>query len=260
MLEKDLVVPKHIQENVKTPDLGFILTRLTCEDIKKCYTFAGNFITSNNDVLDVGCGLGLELKRLSHAQRVVGIDISPERVSRAKEENKNYPNIEIKQMDALSLQFPNFSFDKVIAMEVIEHVYDTDKMLSEVSRVLKEDGIFLLSTPNRKIHGEKIRHREHICEYDKEELKETLEEYFNEIEILGLRIAKKNLLPKVYAKAREVDLVYDFYRNMPLWLKSPFQYSLQRLAYEKDYIEKLKPGQEPFRFVAICQKPRKNLY
>jgi SAM-dependent methyltransferase len=44
--------------------------------------------------------------------------------------------------------FPDGTFDCVLAAEIIEHVYDTDQFLREVKRVLKKDGVLVMSIPN----------------------------------------------------------------------------------------------------------------
>jgi ubiquinone/menaquinone biosynthesis C-methylase UbiE len=55
------------------------------------------------------------------------------------------------QGDALNLPFKDESFDIVTAFEVIEHLYDPQKALGEIRRILKMDGIALISTPRRDL-------------------------------------------------------------------------------------------------------------
>lgn len=64
-------------------------------------------------------------------------DINPDRYSYVKN---------CQQIDALAIPFPDHSFDVLIANHLIEHV-DEKRFLSEIHRVLKQDGVALLSTP-----------------------------------------------------------------------------------------------------------------
>ncbi|GAI07822.1 unnamed protein product, partial [marine sediment metagenome] len=75
----------------------------------------------------------------------VGIDISEKAIKKSKE---RYPRFEYFVADATNLPFPENSFDYVICSEVIEHIPEDEKAISEVKRVLKNNGIFIITTPN----------------------------------------------------------------------------------------------------------------
>ena len=111
----EIVVPRQIQEAVKRrgSTLGFVLTRAECEWIGNRYEFIAERINPKDKVLDIGCGLGIGLKKLGLAETVVAIDISPERTSEASLRNKGFPNIHVSQMDATELNFPDNFFDKL---------------------------------------------------------------------------------------------------------------------------------------------------
>lgn len=53
--------------------------------------------------------------------------------------------------DLMDMRFADGSFDVVVAMEVLEHVTDLDIALSNIHRVLRDDGVFIMSTPNNNI-------------------------------------------------------------------------------------------------------------
>jgi ubiquinone/menaquinone biosynthesis C-methylase UbiE len=103
----------------------------------------------NGRVLDVGCGRGFLLKKV-HAvapeAELYGIDISKKLCELSKENN---PSAEIRQGDAEALPYADNSFDFVFMTEALEHMLDYDKALSEVRRVLKHKGIFIVTVPNR---------------------------------------------------------------------------------------------------------------
>ncbi|NVM22029.1 MAG: class I SAM-dependent methyltransferase [Desulfobacterales bacterium] len=99
---------------------------------------------SGKRILDVGCGTGFISRSLTGKNEVHGVDISAEYLSRAA----SY-GIKTEQWDIQKgLPFDSSSFDVVLLAEVLEHVFDTDALLSEVRRVLKEDGVLVLTVPN----------------------------------------------------------------------------------------------------------------
>lgn len=95
-------------------------------------------------ILDVGCGVGFVSRMLVGRNEVHGVDISAEYLAHAASWG-----IETEQWDVQKgLPFDSGSFDVVLMTEVLEHVFDTDALLSEVRRVLKSDGVLVLTVPN----------------------------------------------------------------------------------------------------------------
>jgi phosphatidylethanolamine/phosphatidyl-N-methylethanolamine N-methyltransferase len=93
-------------------------------------------------VLEVGIGTGLSLDAYPSYCRVVGIDLSSEMLdhARAKMEPKRHAHIELRQMDALQMSFPDESFDFVMAFHVVTVVPDPQRLVEEMARVCKRDG------------------------------------------------------------------------------------------------------------------------
>ena len=100
------------------------------------------FFKSCKKILDVVCGDG-EFAKLAR-NRVIGIDSNTSAVTNCKENG-----LSIVRGDAQALPFANETFDGVHCSHVIEHLYPADafRMLSEIGRVLKKNGVFVLSTP-----------------------------------------------------------------------------------------------------------------
>ncbi len=100
-------------------------------------------------VLDVGCGEGqfaASLKR--EGAEVVAIDVAAEPLRRAL---VHAPELAVRLVEPEGdLPFEDANFDVVWVGEVIEHVADTSRWLSELRRVLRSGGILLISTPD---HG-----------------------------------------------------------------------------------------------------------
>jgi len=137
-----------IDKGLDTKDFNssFYTYEFTVNDFEKArVSKIIEMIGSNKMVLDVGCmdgAIGALIKKQNNI--VYGIDLSESAVSKAL--NKG---IKAKVGDAE--KFIDFSanyFDVITASEIIEHVYDTDKFLCEIHRVLKPDGYLILTTPN----------------------------------------------------------------------------------------------------------------
>lgn len=96
-------------------------------------------------ILDVGCGLGLYVRRFRDLSADVhGVDIDPDKVRQASE---TLPNI--RQGSADHLPYPDSYFDVVLSHEVLEHVGDDAAAVREAYRVLKPGGRLIIFVPNR---------------------------------------------------------------------------------------------------------------
>jgi phosphatidylethanolamine/phosphatidyl-N-methylethanolamine N-methyltransferase len=98
-------------------------------------------------VLEVGVGTGLALPLYRRDITVVGIDVSPEMLERARDkvDERGLRNVEaLLEMDAENLTFPDQSFDTVIAMYVASVVPHPERLMSEMRRVCKPDGDILI--------------------------------------------------------------------------------------------------------------------
>ncbi len=99
-------------------------------------------------ILDVGCGDGNFTKLIAEAckaKEVYGIEISENGVEMAKKNGIKCIQLDV---DGKDLPFDDNFFDAIFAGELMEHLFDPDHFLDEVYRVLKPEGIFVLTTPN----------------------------------------------------------------------------------------------------------------
>jgi phosphatidylethanolamine/phosphatidyl-N-methylethanolamine N-methyltransferase len=98
-------------------------------------------------VLEVGVGTGLSLSMYGRHLEIVGIDLSPEMLDKARarvaEEGLRHVR-GLHEMDAGALTFPNASFDIVVAMYVMTVVPDPEKVMRELARVCKPGGEVVL--------------------------------------------------------------------------------------------------------------------
>lgn len=149
------------------------------------YVFASNYVKGR--VLDVACGSGYGSNYLARKEvkKVFGVDLdgTPLKIAR---KFYSLPNLELIQASVLELPFPDNFFDVVISFETIEHLYETDRYIFEIKRVLKKGGIFICSTPNIKY----TQHPDfHVHEFYHNEFFALLENNFTEIEKYGQYIS-----------------------------------------------------------------------
>lgn len=105
-------------------------------------------------ILEVGVGTGLSLGMYPPDVKVVGIDLSQDMLKRAQEKiaRENLSHVEaLLQMDAQKMEFPDNSFDKVVAMYVASVVPDVGQLVNEIRRVCKPGGqiVFLNHFQNK---------------------------------------------------------------------------------------------------------------
>jgi SAM-dependent methyltransferase len=132
-------------------------------------------------VLDAGCGLGYgaDLLRQTGATEVLAVDVSEAVIEAA--EAGGQQGVVWEVADLRSLPYTENSFDVVVCFEVIEHIEEQDRVLDELSRVLRADGLLLISSPNRGRYVPGNPHHRH--EYVPSELRAALEGRFEEVRL-----------------------------------------------------------------------------
>jgi len=159
--------------------------------LERRLAFLRSEVGAGDRALDAGCGAGYFTAALADAGAVaVGVDVAEAALARAR---ARYPELDFRlvPIDGL-LPFDVGAFDLVWASEVIEHVADTARWLSEVRRVLAPGGRLLITTPS---HGRLLlavggieRYSEplgdHLHLYSKRSLVSLLEEFdFGSVEV-----------------------------------------------------------------------------
>jgi ubiquinone/menaquinone biosynthesis C-methylase UbiE len=131
-------------------------------------------------VLDIACGSGYGTQLLAKgAKKVYGVDVSRDAVEYAR---KKFPakNVEYLTGDATKIPLDDNSVDVVVTFETIEHIKDYHRFLTEVKRVLKDDGLAIISTPNDTEFAE--GNHFHVHEFTYKELIREVKKYFKNID------------------------------------------------------------------------------
>lgn len=140
-------------------------------------------------VLDAGAGEGYGAHLLAEtASHVAGVDISPEAIENARA-NYQRENLEYRVGSVDALPFEPGSFDVVVSFEVIEHL-DAElqtAFLREARRVLKAEGVLIISTPNKAVYSDNAHyHNEfHKREFYIDEFESFLGQSFPRISLFG---------------------------------------------------------------------------
>lgn len=106
--------------------------------------------THGGRILEIGCGAGLLCFDLARsAETVVGIDIAHFVLDFANKvkEHLQCDNVWFQQGDAEHLAFEDDTFDVVVCSEVLEHLLEPQRALAEMRRVVKRDGMVIVTTP-----------------------------------------------------------------------------------------------------------------
>jgi ubiquinone/menaquinone biosynthesis C-methylase UbiE len=127
------------------------------------------YVNLNAHILDIGCGYGRTLNELYNSgyKNSIGIDFSEKMIERGK---NTYPHLCFETMANGKIKYPENAFDAVIILAVLTCIINNDeqmKLLNEVKRILKPDGIiyindYLLNDDERNIK----RYKEYETKYE----------------------------------------------------------------------------------------------
>lgn len=141
-------------------------------------------------ILDIGCGEGfvdMFLFQKNPQYQIKGIDISKKTVGRVK---KQAPKLMAQQGDAYNLPFRENTFDLTICMEVLEHLNEPQKAITEARRVSKKYCLFsvprepifsLLTFFSGKYLKRLGRHPDHVNFWTKKSFKELMQKHFSKL-------------------------------------------------------------------------------
>jgi len=210
------------------------------------YHYLSKFIKGKR-VLEVGTLNGYGHRTMiKDAGFIVGFDLLVQNVlnTRALIEREHVPRL--LAADCQMLPFTDGSFDSMVLFHVFEHLENPDIFLKEVLRVLRPGGKLFATTPNRKLRlrsRQKPYQHEHVREYEPEQFREAMSEYFNSVEILGLCSSRKEFLESERLRVQPWRNIFFAYFPSPfnkVVFTRPYQYFYKKRlhaieALGKDY-------------------------
>jgi SAM-dependent methyltransferase len=109
-------------------------------------TVTAKYLPHGARILEGGCGRANKVKAMVAAgYHATGVDFAEDAVKQAR---LNYPDLDIRQGDVRSLDFPDDHFDGYWSIGVIEHFWEGyGSILSEAARVLRPSGVLFLTAP-----------------------------------------------------------------------------------------------------------------
>lgn len=188
----------------------------------KAYVLAAEKVHGN--LLEVGCGEGRGVAWLMpRAHHFSAIDKIAAVVEGLR---KKFPQGNFVSGNIPPLPYPDNTFDCVVSFQVIEHIADDHLFLKEISRVLKPNGVALITTPNRPMSLS--RNPWHEREYTAAELTSLANKCFAVVEMKGIT-GNEKVMQYYHRNKRSVDRmmrwdIFDLQHKLPA--------SLLRVPYE----------------------------
>lgn len=111
-------------------------------------------VKMGDTIVDIGCGSGVQLEEIGRKEftRALGIDVNLNAVLYGRK--KGLKNTDFIIADAQHLPLKASSVDQIVCAEIIEHIKEPNHLIQEISRILKEGGEVVITTPNdRSIWG-----------------------------------------------------------------------------------------------------------
>jgi 2-polyprenyl-3-methyl-5-hydroxy-6-metoxy-1,4-benzoquinol methylase len=134
----------------------------------------------NGTVLEIGSGEGYGIRVLApESVKYVAIDKHNTPI------DANISNVEFHQLSVPPLSlFADNTFDMVVTFQVIEHIMNDHFFIQEIKRVLKQDGLLIMTTPNRQMSL--TRNPWHVREYKLDSMTALISKYFRSYQINGV--------------------------------------------------------------------------
>jgi ubiquinone/menaquinone biosynthesis C-methylase UbiE len=186
-------------------DLQFTGERFTPECVREIwyehyhrYGFAKRLV-KDKQVLDAACGEGYGSDILAQiSKQVIGVDIDQASIEHARKRYKR-DNLEFIQASCAQLPFKDSSFEVVVSFETLEHLQHQQQMLAEFNRVLKPNGLLLISTPDKKHYSDErgFENEYHVKELYKEEFKVLLDRHWQAQQWFSQAMMFSSMLEKI---------------------------------------------------------------
>ena len=172
----------------------FVFNESTLEHLHR-YALAAKLVAGKK-VLDIACGEGYGSKILSGvAVSVTGVDVNEEVIRQAE---KKYTSTGLKFVHGSVNKIPadDGSFDVIVSFETLEHTTHHEEMLQEFKRVLRVNGLLIISTPDKKTYSDDTGYRNphHVKELYAEEFRSLINAAFAHVMYLRQSFVQGSLI------------------------------------------------------------------
>ena len=154
------------------------------------YVFARPFVRGKR-VLDAACGEGYGSALLAaEAQSVLGMDVDEAAIGHARARYGGRANLNFAVGDCTALDLPPGTFDAVVSFETLEHVRAQEALIAGFARVLADDGVLFVSSPDKRTYSDVsgFRNEFHVRELYREELLALLTPVFPHVTLYGQKL------------------------------------------------------------------------
>jgi len=190
------------------------------EHLNRYYFVVNQIDLKFKTVLDIASGEGYGSEILSrYAQTVIGVDLSSEAIYYSKKKYRN-ENLEFIQGDATKIPLEDNSVDVIVSFETIEHHDKHTEMINEIIRVLKPQGILIISSPDKYYYSDLLdrKNEYHVKELYYSEFKDLINNSFRNVFFFSQRTFSGSIIT--------LDDNYNSYKKPlvvePKGLKHPF--------------------------------------
>ena len=186
------------------------------------YLFAGALVDSK-DVLDIGCGEGYGTAQLARAARTVtGVDSDAATVAHAA---SKYGSANVRFVNGSAADLAGCAdqaFDVAVCFEMIEHIDEHERLMASIKRVLRPEGVLVISTPDRDVYTTETYHNPyHVQELSVAEFRALLALSFRNHVLFTQRLSIGSVIDAVGDASRSADqgarLDFDGHRAPRGW-------------------------------------------
>jgi ubiquinone/menaquinone biosynthesis C-methylase UbiE len=154
------------------------------------YAFA-RALAKGRRVADIACGEGYGSMLLAQAASSVhGIDISADAIAHARSRYAAQSNLSFEQGDACQLSLADASLDVITSFETIEHLEAQEQLLAGFARVLKDDGVLVISSPDKRTYSDERGYQNefHVRELYRDEFLALLQRHFGHVRLYAQKL------------------------------------------------------------------------
>jgi SAM-dependent methyltransferase len=236
------------------------------------YEFVIQNIHDVKNALDIACGTGygVLMYKIQGYSNVYGADLD---FSAVKYASDNYPSVKYVQADGITLPFISDTFDLITSFETFEHMLEPRKYLTEICRLIKPEGMFIISVPNAPIWAPFSQPPDitkddvrtglgHKYNFTADQFLCMLADYFTSVNSYGQDFRKRSFLSKVFRQLERFETLISYRAAAIGFIRNKFRSYLKDVIPQEDLVFSDKKWQvkpwvdtrcEPLFCVAICK-------